>query len=75
MRNLYIFPIIHTDIELGSYGPVYKKYFINKNGLAVWKRKWTTVQHLWDCIETAILKMNLESSLKTQKYTKGIFST
>ena len=60
MRNLYIFPIIHTDIELGSYGPVYRKYFIRKNGLAAWKRKWATVRHLWDCIETTILKMNLD---------------
>ncbi|MBU0713073.1 hypothetical protein KJ762_13870 [bacterium] len=60
MRNLYIFPIIHTDIELGSYGPVYRKYFIRKNGLAAWKRKWATVKHLWDCIETTILKMNLD---------------
>jgi len=60
MRNLHIFPIIHTDIELGSYGPVYKKYFISKNGLAAWKRKWATVRHLWDCIETIILKMDLD---------------
>ena len=60
MRKLYIFPIIHTDIELGSYGPVYRKYFISKNGLAAWKRKWATVQHLWDCIKTTILKMNLD---------------
>jgi len=60
MRNLYIFPIIHTDIELGSYGPVYRKYFIRKNGLAAWKRKWASVQHLWDSIETIILKMDLD---------------
>jgi len=43
MRNLYILPIIHTDIELGSYGPVYRKYFIRKNGLAAWKRRRTTL--------------------------------
>jgi len=60
MRYLFIFPIIHTDIELGSYGPIYRKYFIKKNGLAAWKRKWTAIQHLWDIIETTIIKMNLD---------------
>lgn len=48
MRKLYIFPIIHTGIELGSFGHAYKRYFIQKNGKAAWNKKWAAVHGLWD---------------------------
>lgn len=61
MRQLYIFPIIHTDVELGSLAPELKKQMIRKKGLAEWKRHEATIEHFWDNIERKLRIMNLDN--------------
>ena len=60
MIKLYIFPIIHTDIELGNLGQLIKKAFIKKKGLAEWKRRKSVINHLWDRIEKKIEGIRLD---------------
>jgi len=60
MRKLYIFPIIHTDIELGDLGQLIKKEFLKQKGLAEWKRRKFAINHLWDRIEKEIEGMQID---------------
>lgn len=60
MRKLYIFPIIHTDIELRNLGQLIKKEFLKQKGLAEWKRRKFAINHLWDRIEKEIEGMQID---------------
>ena len=60
MRKLYIFHVIHTDIELGNLGQLIKKELLKQKGLAEWKRRKSVINHLWDRIEKKIEGMRLD---------------
>lgn len=62
MRLLYVFPIIHTDIELGSLAPNIQKEFIARNGPIQWKKHKATVEQFWDRLERKLESLDLDYS-------------
>ena len=60
MRCLYILPIIHTDVELGSLAPELKKRFIRQEGLMEWRRHQTVIKQFWDNMESKLATLNLD---------------
>ena len=60
MRCLYILPIIHMDVELGSLAPELKKRFIRQEGLTEWKRHQTVIKQFWDKMEAKLRTLNLD---------------
>ncbi len=60
MKKLYIIPIIHADVDMGTQASILKKAYIKKFGLAGWKQHVTSVRHFWKLVGDKIARLHLD---------------
>ncbi len=60
MRKLYIVPIIHANVDMGTQASILKKAYIKKFGLAGWKQHLASVRHFWKQVGDKIARLHLD---------------
>ncbi len=60
MKQLYIVPIIHAEIELGSQAEKLKKQYIKKFGLAAWKQHKAAIADFWSKVKNNLKRIDVD---------------
>lgn len=71
MRKLIYIPIIHTEIDLGSFNEELKKQYLEKFGLKQWNVHIRSILHIWEGLKERIKKLKLDYK-KVKIYQDGL---
>jgi hypothetical protein len=71
MRHLFYVPIIHTQADLGSLGPVIQRSAAELQASESWAEKQRTIEALWVDIRAEVLALPI-SWRKTRIYQDGL---
>lgn len=61
-RVLVHIPIVHSQVDMGSYGSEVRHAYIQEKGVAAWEDSRRAIEEFWQALEQLILSLDLDYS-------------